>query len=216
MFKKLRKFAKTRFAGAILYWIVRLYCATFRLKIENEAEWLDYLEEGGRILICCWHQQFFVGVRVFNKYRKYRPPLMSSRSLDGQIAAGVAQRSGFYTVWGSSSRGGGAALKEMISRIKRHRLAVHIVDGPRGPAGIVKAGIITMAHRADAAIVPAYAKADRAWYMHSWDKFMVPKPFARVTVNFCPKIKLPPAKDKADFENQRQMLENAMRPHLYL
>jgi lysophospholipid acyltransferase (LPLAT)-like uncharacterized protein len=216
MFKKLRKFAKTRFAGALLYWIVRLYCATFRLKIENEAEWLDYLGEGGRILICCWHQQFFVGVRVFNKYRKYRPPLMSSRSLDGQIAAGVAQRSGFYTVWGSSSRGGGIALKEMINRIKQHRLAAHIMDGPRGPAGIVKVGVIALAHNADAVIVPAYAMADRAWYMHSWDKFMIPKPFARVTVNFCPQIKLPPAKDKADFEGQRQMLENIMRPYLHL
>jgi hypothetical protein len=216
MFKKLRKFAKTRFAGALLYWIVRLYCSTFRLKIENEAEWFNYLEEGGRILICCWHQQFFVGVRVFNKYRKYRPPLMSSRSLDGQIAAGVAQRSGFYTVWGSSSRGGGTALKEMINRIKQHRLAAHIMDGPRGPAGIVKAGVIAIAHGADAAIVPAYARADRAWYLHSWDKFMIPKPFACVTVNFCPKIKLPPAKDKADFEGQRQMLENVMRPYLCL
>jgi lysophospholipid acyltransferase (LPLAT)-like uncharacterized protein len=216
MFKKLRNIARTRLAGATIYWMVRLYCATFRLKIENETEWLDYLEEGGRILICCWHQQFFVGVRVFNKYRKYRPPLMSSRSLDGQIAAGVAQRSGFYTVWGSSSRGGGTALKEMINRIKQHRLAAHIMDGPRGPAGIVKAGVIAIAHGADAAIVPAYARADRAWYMHSWDKFMVPKPFARVTVNFCPQIKLPPAKNKADFENQRQMLETVMRPYLYL
>jgi lysophospholipid acyltransferase (LPLAT)-like uncharacterized protein len=216
MFKKLRKLARTRFAGALLYWAVRLYCSTFRLKIENEAEWLNYLEEGGRILICGWHQQFFVGFRVFNKYRKYRPPLISSRSLDGQIAAGVAQRSGFYTVWGSSSRGGGSALKEMISRIKQHRLAAHILDGPRGPAGIVKAGVIAIAHSADASIVPVYSMADRAWYMHSWDKFMIPKPFARVTVNFGPKIKLPPAKDKADFENQRQMLENVMRPYLHL
>lgn len=216
MFKKLRELAKTKFAGALLYWAVWLYCATFRLKIENEAEWFNYLEEGGRILICVWHQQFFVGVRVFKRYKKYSPALMSSRSLDGQIAAGVAQRVGCYTVWGSSSRGGGTALKAMINRIKQQRLAVHMMDGPRGPAGIVKAGVIAIARGADAAIVPAYAKADRAWYMHSWDRFMIPKPFACVTVNFCPQIKLPPTKDKADFEGQRQMLENVMRPYLYL
>jgi lysophospholipid acyltransferase (LPLAT)-like uncharacterized protein len=214
MFKKLRNIARTRLAGAIIYRIARLYCATFRLKIENETEWLDYLEEGGRILICCWHQQFFVGVRVFNKYRKYRPPLMSSRSLDGQIAAGVAQRSGFYTVWGSSSRGGGNALKEMISRIKQHRLAVHILDGPRGPAGVVKAGVIAMANSSGAVIIPGFVTADRAWYLHSWDRFMIPKPFARVTVTFCPKIELPPVMDKADYENQRKRLEMIMQPYL--
>ena len=216
MFKKLRKFAKTRFAGAIIYWIVRLYCATFRLKIENETEWLDYLEEGGRILICCWHQQFFTGIRVFNRYRKYRPPLMSSRSLDGQIAAGVAQRSGFYTVWGSSSRGGVTALKEMINRIKQHRLAAHILDGPRGPAGIVKAGAIAIAHGAGAVIIPGFVTTDRAWYLHSWDKFMIPKPFARVTITFCPKIELPPVMDKADYENQRKRLEMIMQPYLHI
>ena len=42
MFKKLRNIAKTRFAGVIIHWIIRLYCATFRLKVENEAQWLDY------------------------------------------------------------------------------------------------------------------------------------------------------------------------------
>ena len=216
MFKKLRNFAKTRFAGTLLYWIVRLYCATFRLKIENEAEWFNYLEEGGRIIICAWHQQFFIGVRVFKRYKKYSPALMISRSLDGQIASGVAQRAGCNIVRGSSSRGGGTALKEMINRIKQRRLAAHILDGPRGPAGIVKAGVIALAQGADAAIVPAYAKADRAWYMHSWDKFMIPKPFARITVSFCPQINLPPAKGKADIENQRQMLENTLRPYLHL
>jgi lysophospholipid acyltransferase (LPLAT)-like uncharacterized protein len=214
MFKKLRNIARTRLAGAIIYRIVRLYCSTFRLKIENEAEWLNYLEQGGRILICCWHQQFFVGVRVFSRYRKYRPPLMSSRSLDGQIAAGVAQRSGFYTVWGSSSRGGVTALKEMISRIKQHRLAAHILDGPRGPAGIVKAGAIAIAHGAGAVIIPGFVTANRAWYLHSWDRFMIPKPFARVTITFCPKIELPPVMDKADYENQRKRLEMIMQPYL--
>jgi lysophospholipid acyltransferase (LPLAT)-like uncharacterized protein len=139
---------------------------------------------------------------------------MSSRSLDGQIAAGVAQRSGFYTVWGSSSRGGVTALKEMINRIKQHRLAAHILDGPRGPAGIVKVGAIAIAHGAGAVIIPGFVTADRAWYLHSWDRFMIPKPFARVTITFCPKIELPPVMDKADYENQRKRLEMIMQPYL--
>ena len=133
MFKKLRKIAGTKSAGAVIYCIARLYCAMLRLKIENENEWFDYLEQGGRVLICGWHQQFFIGIRVFNKYRKYQPALMSSKSLDGQIAGGIAGRAGFHTVWGSSSNSASAALKEMIHRLRDHRMAGHILMGRAVP-----------------------------------------------------------------------------------
>ena len=43
---------------------------------------------------------------------------------------------------------------------------------------------------------------------------MVPKPFARVTVTFCPLMKLPPIKDNHDFEKQRQILEKTLKPYL--
>jgi len=216
MFKKLRRLAKTKPAGVIIYWIARLCCATCRMKIENEGQWRSYLEQGGRVLVCGWHQQLFVGVRLFNKYRKYQPSIMSSKSLDGQIAAGVAQRTGFYTVWGSSSNSASAALKGMIYRLRDYRLAVHFIDGPRGPAGVVKAGAIAIAHGAGAVIVPGVVIVDRAWYLHSWDRFMIPKPFASITVKYFPKIELPPEMDKAEYENQRKKLEEIMRPYLHL
>ncbi len=216
MFKKLRKIAKTRFAGVVIHWMIRLYCATFRLKVENEDEWLDYLEQGGKVLLCGWHQQFFAGIRHFREYKKYQPSLMSSKSLDGQIAAGVAKQVGFNSVWGSSSNSASAALKEMINRLKSYRLALHFLDGPRGPAGVVKAGAIAIAHGAGAVIVPGVVIADRAWYLHSWDRFMIPKPFARVTIKYFPKIELPPVMDKAEYENQRKKLEEIMRPYLRL
>jgi len=214
MFKELRKIAKTKPAGIIIYGIIRLYCATLRIKIENEEEWFNYLEQGGKVLLCGWHQQFFAGIRFAKRYRKYRPALMSSKSLDGQIAAGIAWWAGFYTVWGSSSRSAAAALKGMIRRLRDYRLAVHLLDGPQGPIGEVKPGAIAIAHGAKAVIIPSVVIADRAWYMGSWDRFMIPKPFARVTVKYLPKIELPRKMDKAEFENIRKKLEDIMRPYL--
>jgi hypothetical protein len=216
MFKELRKIAKTKPAGIIIYGIIRLYCATLRIKIENEEEWFNYLEQGGKVLLCGWHQQFFAGIRFAKRYRKYRPALMSSKSLDGQIAAGIAWWAGFYTVWGSSSRSAAAALKGMIRRLRDYRLAVHLLDGPQGPIGEVKPGAIAIAHGAKAVIIPSVVIADRAWYMGSWDRFMIPKPFARVTVKYLPKIELPRKMDKAEFENIRKKLEEMMRPYLHL
>jgi lysophospholipid acyltransferase (LPLAT)-like uncharacterized protein len=214
MFKKLRELARTKPAGAVLYWIVRLYCATLRFRIENESEWFNYLEQGGRVLLCGWHQQFFVGIRFVRRYRKYEPALMSSKSLDGQIAAGIAGRAGFHTVWGSSSNSARAALKGMISRLRDYRLAAHILDGPRGPAGEVKLGAIAIASASGAIIIPGVVVADHAWYLQSWDRFMIPKPFSRVTVKYLPKIELPEKMDKAEYEIQRKKLEDIMRPYL--
>jgi hypothetical protein len=115
---------------------------------------------------------------------------------------------------GSSSRGGKEALRKMIDHLNQTGLAGHIVDGPKGPAGNVKAGVIQLAHAADAAIIPFYISADRAWYFNSWDSFFIPKPFARVVISFGEMIKFTPAENPAAFENQRLYLENIMRPEL--
>lgn len=214
MFKKLRSLATKKITSDVLYRIARGYCATFRLQIINEEPWLNYLKQGGRVLICVWHQQFFSAIRYFKKYEKYNPSLMISQSLDGEIIAGIANRTGWHTVRGSSSRNGSIALKEMTTRLKQYGLAGHILDGPRGPAGIVKPGIISLAHAAAAVIVPVYIEAERVWYFKSWDKFMLPQPFSRVRINFGKMISLPPLQEEMGFEKQRLMLETMMRPYL--
>lgn len=197
-----------------LYRFIRAYSRTFRLTVENEKPWMEYLQNGGAVLLCTWHQQFFSAIRYFQNYRELEPSLMISQSKDGEIIAGVAERSGWRTVRGSSSNGGAAALKEMILKLRASRLAAHIVDGPKGPAGVVKAGAIRMAHVTNAAIVPFYTKADKAWYFNSWDRFFLPKPFAKVTLRFGEVIEFEKVKDEESFDRQRRHLEDVMRPAL--
>jgi len=117
---------------ACVYRFIRLYSATFRLTVENERPWMDHLSGGGRVLLCCWHQQFMAAIRHFKKYEPYRGSLMISRSSDGELIAGIARRSGFYPVRGSSSRGGREALGEMIDKLRETGFAGHILDGPTG------------------------------------------------------------------------------------
>lgn len=193
-----------------MYKLIHLYSRTFRLTVVNEEQWLPVLKHGGNVLICVWHQQFFSAIRYFRKYRIYRPSLMISRSFDGEIIAGVARFSGWHAVRGSSSKGGKSALKQMVQCLKRTGLAAHIVDGPLGPMGVVKAGAIRLALDADAVIVPCYASSDRAWFFNSWDKFFIPKPFSKVTLRFdCP-LKLEKPLSEAEFEAQRLQLERVM------
>lgn len=214
MLLKFDKIVKTTLFHFLLYWVVNLYSLTYRIKLENEDEWLLHLNNGGKVLLCVWHQQFFAAIRPFRKYGSFNPSLMISRSRDGEIVAGVAQRSGWQVVRGSSSRGGKEALRGMIEHLKQSCLAAHIVDGPRGPAGKVKDGVIQLALASDAVIVPFYTHADRAWYFKSWDKFFLPKPFSKVVISFGGVIKMETAKDQDMFENQRVELERTMLPFL--
>jgi lysophospholipid acyltransferase (LPLAT)-like uncharacterized protein len=198
----------------LLYYIVRAYSWTFRLHVENEDPWLQYRQSGGRVLLCGWHQQFFAAIGHFKNYAAHRPALMISQSKDGDIIAGIAEKSGWHAVRGSSSRNGGRALKEMVGRLELSGLAAHVVDGPRGPAGIIKAGVVSLARAAGAVVVPVYTTSDRAWYFKSWDRFMLPKPFAKVTLRFGEMMDLTAGEDDHDFENHRLQLQQIMLPGL--
>jgi len=208
------KFLLARLSLFLLYRLIRLYALTFRLTVENEGAWMDVLEAGGRVLICTWHQQFFAAIRHFKNYDAYEPALMISRSRDGDVIAGVARRSGWFPVRGSSSKGGEEALAQMVERLKLTRLAGHVVDGPRGPAGRVKTGLIRLAQAADAVIAPFTVSADRAWVLNSWDRFMIPKPFARVRLRFEPPVRLERTETAEEVEAQRLRVERILLPGL--
>lgn len=201
---------------ALVYRIIRLYSATFRFTVRNEDAWMQHLKEGGVVLLCCLHQQFFSAIRYYKTYAKYHPGLMISKSKDGEVIAKVANRTGWITVRGSSSKGGAEALKDMIAHLREHRLAAHILDGPRGPIGVVKPGLIRLAQEAKAKIVPFYIQADRAWFFKSWDRFMLPKPFSRVTLVYDDMLTLGEIGNDDDFEKERLRVENLMKPRIHL
>jgi len=216
MSKFLKKALTASWFHGLVYHLIRLYALTFRLTVENEKEWMTYLQSGGRVLLCAWHQQFFSAIRYFKTYQDYAPGLMISRSADGEFIAGVAARSGWRPVRGSSSKGGRSAALAVISHLKETGLAGHVVDGPTGPFGKVKAGLIRIALGADAVIVPFYVSADRAWYFRSWDRFFIPKPFARVTLTYDHIIPIHEPESENDFEAQRQHVEDTMAKWLKL
>jgi lysophospholipid acyltransferase (LPLAT)-like uncharacterized protein len=201
---------------ALLYWIVRGYSRTFRLTVENEEAWLAYLQGGGKVLLCGWHQQFFAIIRHCENYRPYRPSIMISQSQDGEMIAAIAAKSGWLPVRGSSSRGGSQALKTLVEKLKETGLAVHIVDGPQGPAGKLKRGTIYLAQATGAAIVPMYISADKAWHFNSWDSFLLPKPFSRVTLRFGAMINLAATDTPEELERQRKYVEDIMSPGLIM
>jgi len=212
----LKRILKSELFVSFIYRFIRIYSWTFRLRIENEDKWLAHIRDGGSVLLCAWHQQFFAAIRPFQSYAVFNPSIMISRSNDGAIIAGVAERAGWHTVRGSSSKGGKVALRDVINHLKSSKLAAHIVDGPQGPSGKVKPGVIRLAHQTGSVIVPFSVSANSGWYFNSWDKFMLPRPFSKVHLRFGDMLKFEKTKDVVTFEAQRSRLEEIMRPGLVL
>src|SRR5262249_34043406 len=109
--------------------------------------------------------------------------VLVSRHRDGELITRVIERLGFVAARGSSTRGGEAGVRGMLAWAGQDRHLAVTPDGPRGPAEQVKAGAVFLAERTGRRMVPIGVAARPAQALHSWDRFRVPWPFARVLVS---------------------------------
>jgi lysophospholipid acyltransferase (LPLAT)-like uncharacterized protein len=198
----------------VCYIFLRTYLPLLRLKVIGEEAAYDQLNEYGRVIVPVWHQRLFPALAYTSKIREFRPIVMISQSRDGEFIAGIAQRLGLVPVRGSSSRGGTEALKTIVRKLEEHPAVVHIVDGPRGPKGKVKPGLIRMAQLSGAVILPLIVSADKAWIAGSWDRFLIPKPFSRVTARWGEPFSVPREMAPEELDGFRiEIEERLIRAH---
>ena len=130
--------------------------------------------------------------------------LMVSQSRDGDIIADTIARFGLRPVRGSSGRGGRAALDAMIDAVRDEGVSAGvIVDGPRGPARVAKAGAVVLARATGLPVVPGTWWARPAVRFGSWDRTIVPLPFARVVFAFEESFTVPSTADDEEVERRR-------------
>ena len=133
-----------------------------------------------------------------------------SRSRDGEFAAGLAKKLGWYGFRGSPKKGGAAALKGIISAFRGSRGGGFVADGSQGPALIAQKGILLLAKFSGCPIMPVSVAADRCWRFRSWDRTLLPKPFARLVFSFGPLIKVERDATEDRMEEQRLELERSL------
>ncbi len=101
--------------------------------------------------------------------------VLVSKSSDGELIAQVLARMGYTLARGSSSRDGARALVSARKEMRDNRRdVVFTVDGPRGPRQVAKQGIIYLASRTRAFVVPARVYMSTKYVFRSWDRFSLP------------------------------------------
>lgn len=162
--------------GPVLF---RLLSKTWRVEILNLPTRDALHKPDSAPVFSFWHQQI---PAALGSHRGYPVRVMVSLNRDGAMIANLSRRLGFQSVRGSSSRGASAALREMLELAKGPEALGFTPDGPRGPLHSIAPGVIFMAAASGRPILAVGFAASRAWRAGSWDRMVIPKPFARITV----------------------------------
>ena len=161
--------------------VLQVLARTWRFRVVNAQAIGDLRAAKRNFIFSLWHGQL---LPLLWYHRDEGVVLLISEHRDGELVARAAESLGYALVRGSTTRGADRALISIIRELQAGREVAITPDGPKGPAGKYAPGALIAAQKADSVILPVVAVADRAWRLKSWDRFMIPKPFTRITIAY--------------------------------
>lgn len=159
--------------------IIRLLGMTLRYEDVCEPGATPGYDSPPPAVYAFWHRCLLAGAW---RFRKYGLTILISRSFDGELIARTVERLGYVAIRGSSSRDGAPGLRNMQRAYLDGHYCAFTADGPRGPAMVAKPGAAQLAQLVETTVRTCYIHPHRAWQLRSWDRFLIPKPFSRVTI----------------------------------
>ena len=192
--------------AALLIKLLMLSCRV--VKVEGEERERKAVGRSKRGAVYAgWHQRMSYH---FHYFGSRHVTMMISQSRDGEYAARAASWLGFKNVRGSSTRGGPRALNELTQRVREGEIGGMLADGPLGPAREVKLGSLVIARDAEVPLIGVLWGADRCWVLNSWDRYLIPKPFARVAIFFTEPLWIPRSAQGEELEDYRRVFEDRL------
>lgn len=167
---------------------------TTRIRILGQERRDALRREDRRFIYAFWHQR---QVLFTWTHRGDPADTLVSRSKDGELIARTMELCRMGAKRGSSSRGGAAAARELMESAAAGRDLAITPDGPKGPARVVKPGVIFLAQKLGIPILPLTCAVTRKVEFRSWDRFQLPLPFGRAVLVYGEPIFVAPADDAA-------------------
>jgi len=188
-------------------WLARrlmlLVAGTLRLRVRGLETLRGVHDSGRNILYAFWHGEQFV---LLPFHRRQGIGLMVSLSRDGERQARLTSALGYIPFRGSSTRGAVAGLVGLIGHVRKGHDAGMAVDGPKGPLHEPKPGVLTLAYKTGASIIPLRVRPTACWRLKkTWDAYFIPKPFSKVTLDY-----LAPLEPSGDMDKDLKWLKEAM------
>ncbi len=197
-----------RILAHLFKWLYTLYSKTWRLSIQGLEETKKLLQEQNKgVVFILWHDSLIISP-ILEKLTHIQPVhYLISKSRDGDIAAHFAQLFSGFFVLRVGHRERAQALKKSVKLIaQNHSLAI-TPDGPRGPRRKIKLGALFAAQKMQTHLIPIVYTASRSVHLPSWDRFQLPLPFAKITIQFMEPI---PTHDPEEIEKKMAYMEEKL------
>ncbi len=166
-----------------------------------------HLREGTGAVMVTWHGRTFIPAN-YMKDKGFWTIISLSR--DGEVQAEIFRRFGFQILRGSTSRGGLRAALEAARVVQAGGILAFTPDGPRGPSRKCQPGALLIAQKAGVPIYPAGISACPRILLPTWDRYLIPLPFARAVFLIGEPIHVPPDADKDAFSQLAEVVEAAI------
>jgi lysophospholipid acyltransferase (LPLAT)-like uncharacterized protein len=184
---------RIRLPRALVHWgagpLVTGIASTWRFEVRNGERWTAARSARGPRLFLLWHEAL---LPLLWHHRQQEVAIVVSRARDGQYLVDYATRLGYATIEGSSHRGSFSAMRGSLKALASGALVAITPDGPRGPRREIKTGGLAAAQATGATVFTAHAEARPVERLRSWDRFMIPVPFARVRISYGPAFTVGP------------------------
>jgi lysophospholipid acyltransferase (LPLAT)-like uncharacterized protein len=201
---------KARWLIAFGFHLLKLLGRTLRFEIEDRAGIVGKTV-GENYIGALWHNRLLIFPLVLRRFffNRHGAALISA-SRDGDLLSDAIHRFDYDVVRGSSSRLGATALLQLGDVLARRGDVVITPDGPRGPAYELGPGIIFLAQKTGAAVLPINMEYSSCWRVKSWDRFFIPRPFSKVRLIIDRPEQIRSTSSDAEFEAERLRLQNVL------
>jgi lysophospholipid acyltransferase (LPLAT)-like uncharacterized protein len=203
--------------GTLARWLIafgvrllRVWERTLRYEVDDRAGILGKPVAENYIGVL-WHNRLLSFPLVLRRFFPNRPgAALISASRDGDLLTDAIRRFGYDVIRGSSSRLGARAIFQLTEVLASGRDVVITPDGPLGPVYDLGPGIVFLAQKSGAPVLPMNLEYSHCWRLGSWDRFIIPRPFSKVRVLISPPLRVEPTSTPDEFETERRRLQDAM------
>ncbi|MEJ2487140.1 MAG: hypothetical protein P8Y68_15540 [Anaerolineales bacterium] len=203
---------KDKLNGGGLYWLSQIILKTAKISINNKKYIPTALDVDRPVIFTGWHGITMMAVPLvqycytdFSRFVIIMPDDWRGKAL--RIWAEKVKATPFpMNLEGDNTMGMARSLARLMKKVSEGMNLYINPDGPDGPAHVIKPGIVFIARKTKAIIVPIGAYCRSAYIVPRWDRYSVPYPFSKISYHIGEPIESLPE----DASEAEQLITNTL------
>jgi len=167
----------------ILSIVLKFIYGTNKKDVKGKNNYRRLIKKNKSVIFSVWHGHL---LSIVHDLRDMKINALAGTHKDADLISQIATNWGWNMIRGSSKKKGAEAYKSMLRLLNTSTNSLLFItpDGPSGPPKIPKKGIIRLAQKSQAAIIPIRVRYSKSWGFKNWDTFFLAKPFGKISINY--------------------------------